>query len=207
MTDVSTSPVSEISKAINAMEATVFYEKRLTSSDANGAGRIVIPKAVAETYFPILENQSGVPISAIDTLGNSYHFRFRFWINNQSRMYLLEGASELQKRYNVRVSDVMMFAHKQDKTLVVAGRPSPDNEILRKSSVRKTGNSNGGPRREQKRGYTTSSRPLIPKRSRKSTTMKELHHHSMHHDFNPFLAPTGMYFMSRDGECNGHWMS
>lgn len=140
MTDTS-NPVLTISTAISAMEATIFYEKRLTSSDANGAGRIVIPKAVAETYFPVLESQSGVPINAIDTLGNAYNFRFRydhwsshfgrigrcrFWINNQSRMYLLEGASELQRRYNVRVSDVMIFAHKRDKTLVVAGRPSVD---------------------------------------------------------------------------------
>ena len=41
-------------------------------------------------------------------------------------MYLLEGAAELQKRYNLRVNDVMIFAHKPDKTLVVAGRPQTD---------------------------------------------------------------------------------
>ena len=47
----------------------------------------------------------------------------RFWINNQSRMYLLEGAAELQKRYNLHVDDVMVFAHSPDGSLVVAGRP------------------------------------------------------------------------------------
>ena len=64
-------------KALSAMNATVFYEKQLTTSDASGSGRIVIPKAIAEAHFPILENQSGIPIDAIDSMGNPYFFRFR----------------------------------------------------------------------------------------------------------------------------------
>jgi hypothetical protein len=48
----------------------------------------------------------------------------RFWINNQSRMYLLEGAGELHRQFRMAVGDVMVFAQKQDRTLVVAGRPA-----------------------------------------------------------------------------------
>ena len=48
----------------------------------------------------------------------------RFWINNQSRMYLLEGAAELHHNYGMAVGDVMVFAQKQsDQSLLLAGRP------------------------------------------------------------------------------------
>lgn len=50
--------------------------------------------------------------------------RHRFWINNQSRMYLLEGAGELHRQFGMNVGDVMVFAQKTDRTLVVAGRPA-----------------------------------------------------------------------------------
>ena len=33
-----------------------------------------------------------------DTEGTPHSFRFRFWTNNQSRMYLLEGMQEVQAR-------------------------------------------------------------------------------------------------------------
>ena len=33
-----------------------------------------------------------------DTEGTPHSFRFRFWTNNQSRMYLLEGMLEVQAR-------------------------------------------------------------------------------------------------------------
>ncbi len=39
-------------------------------------------------------------------------------------MYLLEGAGELHRQFNMSVGDVMVFAQKQDRTLMVAGRPA-----------------------------------------------------------------------------------
>jgi hypothetical protein len=39
-------------------------------------------------------------------------------------MYLLEGAGELHRQFNMVVGDVMVFAQKTDRTLVVAGRPA-----------------------------------------------------------------------------------
>ena len=39
-------------------------------------------------------------------------------------MYLLEGAGELHRAYEMNVGDVMVFAQKPDGTLVVAGRPA-----------------------------------------------------------------------------------
>lgn len=183
-----TLPATRVKEALEAMGAEIFYEKALTSSDASGSGRIVIPKAIAEMYFPILENQAGIPIDAIDSMGNAYFFRFRFWINNQSRMYLLEGAAELQRRYNLHVSDVMIFAHKPDKTLVVAGRPLADTDIQRKSGVKKPSNGNSSSaKRDLKRnsGYSRSSLPKKPRR----TSARDIQGSALHHEFNPFMAP------------------
>ena len=57
----------------------------------------------AETHLPPLESQSGITLQLADTLGKKHSFKFRFWINNQSRMYLLEGTQDVQTRYGMQV--------------------------------------------------------------------------------------------------------
>ncbi|KAL0049823.1 hypothetical protein WJX82_010592 [Trebouxia sp. C0006] len=76
------------------LDASVLFEKVLTSSDINPQGRIVVPKANAEKHLPFLEKQSPSEVHATDTFGNPVVFKFRFWINNQSRMYLLEAGGD-----------------------------------------------------------------------------------------------------------------
>jgi hypothetical protein len=39
----------------------------------------------AEAHFPHLEEPSGIVLNLTDTEGTQHSFRFRFWINNQSR--------------------------------------------------------------------------------------------------------------------------
>ena len=63
------------------------HSKCLTSPAA-------VQDAAAE-YLPHLEFASGMSVPFIDTLGHSYHFRFRFW-QNTSRIFLLEGTQEMQ---------------------------------------------------------------------------------------------------------------
>lgn len=48
------------------------------------------PQVIAEQYFPRLEVANGIPVSAVDLEGRVYNFKWRFWVNNSSRMYLLE---------------------------------------------------------------------------------------------------------------------
>ncbi|EFJ51447.1 hypothetical protein VOLCADRAFT_116438, partial [Volvox carteri f. nagariensis] len=107
---------------MSAAGASIIFEKALTASDVSGGGRVVVPKSIAEQYFPKLEQPSGVTISATDLDGRSYTFKWRFWVNNSSRMYLLEGAGELHRNYGLEVGDVMVFAQKADGSLMVAGR-------------------------------------------------------------------------------------
>ena len=45
----------------------------------------------ALAHFPSLERERERTVSAVDALGGRYRLRFRYWVNNQSRMYVLEG--------------------------------------------------------------------------------------------------------------------
>lgn len=44
------------------------------------------PQTIAEAHFPNVESQNGTVLHVIDSEGKRHTFRFRFWINNQSRM-------------------------------------------------------------------------------------------------------------------------
>ncbi|KAG2482326.1 hypothetical protein HYH03_018735 [Edaphochlamys debaryana] len=122
---------------IAAVGAAVIFEKSLTASDVSGGGRVVVPKSVAEQYFPKLEQPSGVTISASDLDGRTYTFKWRFWVNNSSRMYLLEGAGELHRNYGLEVGDVMVFAQKPDGSLVVAGRVANKSDLIKKAPIKR----------------------------------------------------------------------
>lgn len=129
--------VSSLQKSLEEVGAKIFYEKQLTSSDVSGSGRVVIPKAIAERYFPNLDVPTGTSLEATDPRGNVHSLRFRFWINNSSRMYLLEGTGQLQQAYDMRMGDVMVFAQKDDGALVLAGRPSTKEDAARRSIIKK----------------------------------------------------------------------
>ncbi|GLC37118.1 hypothetical protein PLESTB_000981700 [Pleodorina starrii] len=122
---------------MNVVGASIIFEKPLTASDVSGGGRVVVPKSVAEQYFPRLEQPSGVTISATDLDGRTYTFKWRFWVNNSSRMYLLEGAGELHKNYGLEVGDVMVFAQKPDGSLVVAGRVASKADLKKKAPAKR----------------------------------------------------------------------
>ena len=81
-------------------------------------------QAVAEAQFAQYLEKQGAQLVGEDVEGQTYDFRFRFWLNNQSRMYLIEGCLEMIKKYKLQKGDVIVFARKGDGTLVVGGRPA-----------------------------------------------------------------------------------
>lgn len=81
-------------------------------------------QAVAEAQFAQYLEKQGAQLVGEDVDGQTYDFRFRFWLNNQSRMYLIEGCLEMIKKYKLQKGDVIVFARKADGTLVVGGRPA-----------------------------------------------------------------------------------
>lgn len=79
---------------------------------------------MAEAQFAEYLEKQGAQMVGEDVDGQTYDFRFRFWLNNQSRMYLIEGCLEMIKKYKLQKGDVIVFARKGDGTLVVGGRPA-----------------------------------------------------------------------------------
>jgi len=89
-------------------------------------------QANAEKHLPFLEKQSPSEVHATDTFGNPVVFKFRFWINNQSRMYLLEGTQKIRNAYHLGPGDVIQFGKNASGDLIVAGRKGTKSDIHRK---------------------------------------------------------------------------
>ncbi|KAG6471213.1 hypothetical protein ZIOFF_072314 [Zingiber officinale] len=72
-----------------------LLQKELRNSDVSQLGRIVLPKKEAEAYLPNLTYREGIAIN-MDDLENLHvwTFKYRFWPNNRSRMYILENTGD-----------------------------------------------------------------------------------------------------------------
>ncbi|KAL7113810.1 hypothetical protein ACP275_04G082400 [Erythranthe tilingii] len=87
-----------------------LFEKILSASDAGRIGRLVLPKACAEAYFPPINQSEGIPINIQDIKGKEWLFQFRFWPNNNSRMYVLEGVTPCIQNMQVQAGDTVIFS-------------------------------------------------------------------------------------------------
>ncbi|KAG6401350.1 hypothetical protein SASPL_138203 [Salvia splendens] len=87
-----------------------LFEKTLSASDAGRIGRLVLPKACAEAYFPTINQSEGIPIQIQDIKGKEWTFQFRFWPNNNSRMYVLEGVTPCIQNMQLQAGDTVIFS-------------------------------------------------------------------------------------------------
>ncbi|XP_031485015.1 B3 domain-containing transcription repressor VAL1-like isoform X2 [Nymphaea colorata] len=89
---------------------TPLFEKTLSASDAGRIGRLVLPKKCAETYFPAISHPEGLPLRIQDANGKDWVFQFRFWPNNNSRMYVLEGVTSCIQSMQLQAGDIVTFS-------------------------------------------------------------------------------------------------
>ncbi|XP_027330705.1 B3 domain-containing transcription repressor VAL1-like isoform X2 [Abrus precatorius] len=87
-----------------------LFEKVLSASDAGRIGRLVLPKSCAEAYFPPISQSEGIPLQIQDVKGNEWTFQFRFWPNNNSRMYVLEGVTPCIQSLQLNAGDTVTFS-------------------------------------------------------------------------------------------------
>ncbi|GFY81683.1 HSI2-like 1 [Actinidia rufa] len=87
-----------------------LFEKVLSASDAGRIGRLVLPKACAEAYFPHISQPEGLPLRIQDVKGKEWVFQFRFWPNNNSRMYVLEGVTPCIQSMQLQAGDTVTFS-------------------------------------------------------------------------------------------------
>ncbi|CAK9210021.1 unnamed protein product [Sphagnum troendelagicum] len=105
---------------------TPLFEKMLSASDAGRIGRLVLPKACAEAYFPPIHQPEGLPLKIQDVTGKEWVFQFRFWPNNNSRMYVLEGVTPCIQSMRLQAGDTVTFSRLEaDGKLVMGYRRAP----------------------------------------------------------------------------------
>ncbi|EPS64487.1 hypothetical protein M569_10291, partial [Genlisea aurea] len=98
-----------------------LFEKILSASDAGRIGRLVLPKACAEAYFPSINQSEGIPIKIQDVKGKEWTFQFRFWPNNNSRMYVLEGVTPCIQNMQLQAGDTVIFSRRDPGGQLVIG--------------------------------------------------------------------------------------
>ncbi|RDY07748.1 B3 domain-containing transcription repressor VAL1, partial [Mucuna pruriens] len=101
--------LQQLSGDLNSIIVPLF-EKVLSASDAGRIGRLVLPKSCAEAYFPPISQSEGLPLQIRDVKGNEWIFQFRFWPNNNSRMYVLEGVTPCIQALQLNAGDTVIFS-------------------------------------------------------------------------------------------------
>ncbi|PKI56056.1 hypothetical protein CRG98_023525 [Punica granatum] len=86
-----------------------LFEKELKNSDVGSLRRMILPKKAAEAHLPVLESKEGIPISMHDIDGlHVWSFKYRFWPNNNSRMYVLENTGDFVNTHGLQLGDFIM---------------------------------------------------------------------------------------------------
>ncbi|RDY00145.1 B3 domain-containing transcription repressor VAL1, partial [Mucuna pruriens] len=121
----------ELERLSGDLKSTVvpLFEKVLSASDAGRIGRLVLPKACAEAYFPPISQSEGVPLQIQDVKGNEWTFQFRFWPNNNSRMYVLEGVTPCIQSMQLCAGDTVTFSRIDPGSKLVMGFRKASNSM------------------------------------------------------------------------------
>ncbi|XP_020192022.3 putative B3 domain-containing protein Os04g0676650 isoform X1 [Aegilops tauschii subsp. strangulata] len=94
----------------NCKDYHMIVWKELTNSDVGNIGRIVVPKRDAEANLPALLERDGLILKMEDMrLPVTWNFKFRYWPNNKSRMYVLESTGEFSKNHNLETQDTFII--------------------------------------------------------------------------------------------------
>lgn len=132
--------LQQISGGSNA-KITPLFEKVLSASDAGRIGRLVLPKKCAEAYLPPISQPEGYPLVVQDLKGKDWVLQFRFWPNNNSRMYVLEGVTPCIQSMQLQAGDTVTFSRLEPEGKLVMGfrkasPSSPSYHVNETSSVR-----------------------------------------------------------------------
>ncbi|KAK8607339.1 hypothetical protein V6N13_053080 [Hibiscus sabdariffa] len=72
----------------------------------------------AEAHLPVLESKEGIPIT-MDDLDGLHVWSFKFWPNNNSRMYVLENTGEFVSTHGLQLGDfIMVYQDSQNQNYV-----------------------------------------------------------------------------------------
>ncbi|XP_062186062.1 putative B3 domain-containing protein Os04g0676650 [Phragmites australis] len=102
--------ITAMNNIVNCRDYCTVLRKGLTNSDVGNIGRIVVPKRDAEANLPALAEKDGMILEMDDlVLPATWKFKFRFWPNNKSRMYVLETTGEFVRRHGLKQGDILII--------------------------------------------------------------------------------------------------
>ncbi|PIN24215.1 hypothetical protein CDL12_03036 [Handroanthus impetiginosus] len=123
-------------RGIDISKLCYLFKKQLKNSDVGGLRRMVLPKRDAETYLPVLETKEGIPLSMLDMDGiHEWWFKFRYWPNNSSRMYVLESTGDFVYTHGLVPDDyILVYQNIEDGRYVIEARKKEECDTPRISN-------------------------------------------------------------------------
>ncbi|CAN4077442.1 unnamed protein product [Withania somnifera] len=87
-----------------------MFDKVVTPSDVGKLNRLVIPKQLAEKYFPLdsSTNEKGLLLNFEDNSGKPWRFRYSYWNSSQSYV-MTKGWSRFVKEKKLDAGDIISF--------------------------------------------------------------------------------------------------
>ncbi|KAL9229396.1 hypothetical protein vseg_004865 [Gypsophila vaccaria] len=124
-------PLSLPARVIDPRRLRFLFQKQLQNSDVSSLRRMVLPKKAAETHMPPLETKEGIFISMDDMDGmHVWSFKYRFWPNNNSRMYVLENTGDFVSAHGLEMGDfIMVYQDFINLNYVILAKKSAEQEI------------------------------------------------------------------------------
>ncbi|KAE8734228.1 B3 domain-containing transcription factor FUS3 [Hibiscus syriacus] len=96
----------------------VLLKKELKNSDVGSLGRIVLPKRETEANLPILYDKEGIQVTLKDVYtNNEWTLKYKYWINNKSRMYVLENTGDFVGQNGMRNGDSLTLYEDESMNL------------------------------------------------------------------------------------------
>ncbi|OIT30074.1 PREDICTED: B3 domain-containing transcription factor FUS3-like [Nicotiana attenuata] len=126
-------PPMPVARALEPTGFRFLFDKQLQNSDVSSLRRIVVPKKAAERYLPTLEIKEGFPITMDDMDGiHVWSFRYRYWPNNSSRMYVLENTGDFVQTHGLRQGDYFALHYNDQKQIYgIEARKAGDGAVFR----------------------------------------------------------------------------
>ncbi|XP_010528138.1 PREDICTED: B3 domain-containing transcription factor FUS3-like [Tarenaya hassleriana] len=107
-----------------------LFQKELKNSDVSSLRRMILPKKAAEAHLPALDSKEGIFISMEDLDGlHVWSFKYRYWPNNNSRMYVLENTGDFVNVHGLQLGDfIMVYQDHLSHNYVIQARKASEEE-------------------------------------------------------------------------------
>ncbi|XP_044467053.1 B3 domain-containing transcription factor FUS3-like isoform X2 [Mangifera indica] len=121
-------PTTLPARVIDPKRLRFLFQKELKNSDVSSLRRM----KAAESFLPILESKEGILITMDDLDGlHVWSFKYRFWPNNNSRMYVLENTGDFVNTHGLQFGDfIIVYQDSQNQNYVIQAKKASDQDVI-----------------------------------------------------------------------------